>query len=93
MSPMPRKYQEELIAKHEEAHRSATRETGRDLIRTCFHLVFWVLFGWVFIGFSARTTDVGLGWVLYWAGFTVWIPGVLFSLLAAYRRGEKRGDW
>jgi hypothetical protein len=31
--------------------------------------------------------------VLWWTGLGVWIPGVLFSLLAAYRRGEKRGDW
>jgi fatty acid desaturase len=90
---MPQKFRDEQVEKHEAAHRSAQRETTRDLVRTCGHLVFWVCGGWVFIGFSAHTTDKVLGWVLYWAGFTVWIPGVLFSLLAAYRRGEKRGDW
>lgn len=93
MSPMPQKYRDELVTNHARAHQSASRETRRDLYKTCLHLVFWVLCGWVFIGFSAHSTDVGFGWVLYWAGFTVWIPGVLFSLLAAYRRGEKRGDW
>lgn len=93
MSPMPQKYRDELVARHERAHLAASRETLRDMLRTCLHLVFWVLCGWVFIGFSAHTTDASVGWVLYWAGFTVWIPGVLFSLLAAYRRGEKRGDW
>jgi hypothetical protein len=90
---MPRRYRDELVAKHESAHRLAQRETTRDLFRTCGHLSFWVCCGWVFIGLSAHTTDTVIGWVLYWAGFTVWIPGVLFSLLAAYRRGEKRGDW
>ena len=93
MSPIPQRYRDELVAKHQQAHRAATSETRADLRRTCLHLIFWVLCGWVFIGFSAHTTDVGLGWVLYWVGFTIWIPGVLFTLLAAYRRGEKRGDW
>lgn len=90
---LPRPGYDELIARHEQAHREALRATRRDLVRSCATLVFWVACGWVLIGFSARTTDVGLGWVLYWAGVCVWIPGVLFSLLGAYRRGEERGDW
>ncbi len=91
--PMPQKYRDEMVASAAHAHGAARSETVRDLFRTCGHMVFWVLCGWVLIGFSALTTDVLLGWVLYWAGITVWIPGVLFSLLAAYRRGETRGDW
>ena len=90
---MPKKYRDELIESHERAHSAARNETLRDLIKTCGHMLFWVLSGWVFIGLSAHTADPSLGWVFYWSGFTVWIPGVLFSLLAAYRRGEKRGDW
>jgi hypothetical protein len=91
--PMPRKYQEQLMRSHAEANRPASRETFWDLVRTCGHMAFWLLCGWALIGLSAHTTDTRLGWPLFWAGITVWIPGVLFSLLAAYRRGERRGDW
>ena len=56
-------------------------------------MVFWVLAGWLCIGFAVHITSVLYGKVLWWLGLTLWIPGVLFSLLAAYRRGEKRGDW
>jgi hypothetical protein len=91
--PIPRKAYEEMIARSESDNRDAQRETLRDMLRTCGHMIFWVLAGWVFIGLSAHSTNLMLGRVLYWAGFSIWIPGVLFSLLAAYRRGEKRGDW
>jgi fatty acid desaturase len=91
--PMPPKYRDELVAKHEAAHRDARKETTRDLLKTCGHMLFWVACGWAFIGLSAHTTNEVVGWVLFWGGLCVWIPGVLFSLLAAYRRGEKRGDW
>lgn len=91
--PIPRKAYDELIARSELEHRSAQRETVRDLLKTCGHMIFWVLAGWAFIGLSAHTTSETLGWILFWAGFAVWIPGVLFAILAAYRRGEKRGDW
>lgn len=91
--PLPREYQEQLQAGREEAELAARRATTVDLFRTCVHMVAWVLAGWVFIGFAAHTTNQAIGWVLYWTGVAVWIPGVLFSLLGAYRRGEKRGDW
>jgi O-antigen/teichoic acid export membrane protein len=56
-------------------------------------MIAFVAVGYVFLGFSAHTPDIGLGEVLYWAGFTIWIPGVMFTLLGYYRRGERRGDW
>ena len=91
--PTPKKAYEEQIARSELAHRAAHGETVRDLVRTCGHMIFWVLAGWGCIGLSAHSRNETLGWVFYWAGLAIWIPGVLFSLLAAYRRGEKRGDW
>ena len=89
----PRKDYEAQIAGREAEDRKARGDTFRDLCATSLHLLFWVLAGWAFIGFSAHTTNVTIGWILFWTGLGVWIPGVLFSLLAAYRRGEKRGDW
>lgn len=91
--PIPQQAYEELIAKHEQAHREAQRDTRHAFLRSIASMLFWVLSGWVVIGFALHTTDHGLGWVLYWAGLSIWIPGVLFSLLGAYRRGEQRGDW
>ena len=91
--PISPKLYAELIAKHEAAHRSAGRDTLLDLLKTAGHLAFWVACGLVLIGSALHTTDHGVGQILWLAGHTVWISGVLFSLLAAYRRGEHRGDW
>jgi hypothetical protein len=91
--PIPPQVYAELIAAHEAAHRSAQRDTFRDLLKTCGHLAFWVACGLCFIGLALHTTDASWGRILWLTGHTVWIAGVLFSLLAAYRRGEARGDW
>ncbi len=91
--PIPPELYSELIERHEAAHRSASHDTARDLLKTCGHLAFWVACGLLLLGMALHTTDAGLGHILWLAGHAVWIPGVLFSLLAAYRRGEKRGDW
>jgi ABC-type siderophore export system fused ATPase/permease subunit len=88
----PKRYQE-LIEKHEEAHHAAKSDTFRDLLMTCGHLLFWVLCGLAFLGMALHTTDASWGSIFWKAGHLIWIAGVLFSLLAAYRRGEKRGDW
>ena len=90
---IPRKAYDEQVARGEAEHRAAQSETYRDLALTCGHMVLWVLVGWAFIGLAVHTTSLALGKVLWWTGIGLWIPGVLFSLLAAYRRGEKRGDW
>ena len=91
--PTPRKDYDALIAQREAEHHRAEGDTFRDLLKTSLHVVLWVLAGWVFIGLSAHTTNATIGWIAFWLGLAIWIPGVLFSLLAAYRRGEKRGDW
>lgn len=91
--PMSPRLYAELIAKHEAAHRSAQRDTSWDLLKTCGHLAFWVACGLGLLGMALHTHDPGWGRIYWLAGHTVWIAGVLFSLLAAYRRGEKRGDW
>ncbi|MEO8337331.1 MAG: hypothetical protein ABI664_20300 [bacterium] len=91
--PIEPKLYRELIEQHEQAHRAAKSDTLRDLLLTCGHLLFWVVLGLVFLGMALHTTDRSWGNIFWKAGHTVWITGVLFSLLAAYRRGEKRGDW
>ena len=92
MPELPDYYQEQ-IEKHEQAHKAAKSDTFRDLLLTCGHLLFWVVCGLTLLGFALLSTDGSWGAIFWKAGHTVWIAGVLFSLLAAYRRGEKRGDW
>ena len=91
--PIPRKKYEELIASHELAHRDARNDTFWDLLKTGGHLAFWVACGLAFLGLALHTTDASWGRIFWIGGHLVWISGVLFSLLAAYRRGEQRGDW
>ncbi|MDB4917351.1 MAG: hypothetical protein JWM95_4995 [Gemmatimonadetes bacterium] len=89
----PRKHYDELIARNEQLDREARSETFRDLVRTAGHLLFWVLCGMGLLGLGLHSTDLVLAPILWLAGQTVWIAGVSFSLLAAYRRGAERGDW
>ena len=91
--PIEPKLYRELIAKHEAAHKEAKSDTLRDLLMTCGHLAFWVLCGLALLGMALHSTDPSWAGIFWKAGHLVWIAGVLFSLLAAYRRGEKRGDW
>ena len=44
-------------------------------------------------GLAFHTFDRQMGVVYWWAGFTVWVGGVILAVLSAYRRGQARGDW
>ena len=91
--PTPRASYEELVARHVQQHQSADRETRRDLLRTCGHILFWTLLGLALSGLALHSADHDVGMVFWIAGRVVWIAGDSFSVLAAYRRGERRGDW
>jgi hypothetical protein len=84
---------DELVERHEREHRSAQAETRRDMLRTSVHILFWTLAGLALSGFALHTDDRDIGMVFWIGGRLVWVAGVGFSLLAAYRRGERRGDW
>jgi hypothetical protein len=91
--PLPQRYRDALVKSHEESERSARRETTRDLLRTCGHIIVWVACGLGLIALALHSTDYSVGMVFWWAAHAVWIGGVSGALLAAYRRGERRGDW
>jgi hypothetical protein len=42
---------------------------------------------------SAHTTDAGYGRIAFYAGLIVGNGGILYTLIAAYIFGERRGDW
>ena len=91
--PMPKKYLDELEAKHLEAERQANRATRSDILRTLRDIFFWTLIGLIVFAFAFHVNDREIGIALSWAARGIAFGGVAFSLLAAYRRGEQRGDW
>lgn len=91
--PMPKRYLDAQIESRQRSEREAGRETRRDLLRACAHIAFWVVCGMALLGLALHSADPLIGRVFWLAGQTVWLGGVMFSLLGAYRRGERRGDW
>jgi polyferredoxin len=90
---LERPYEKEQMERNARLDRQARRDYWRDILRTMLHLAFWVAVGLGLMGSALHTRDAALGGVLWLAGQTLWLSGVLFSLLAAYRRGSRRGDW
>jgi len=91
--PIPKKYYEQMQASRAEESRRANSDLRRDLIRTAAICWGWALLGSAFIMWSAHTTSERLGWVSFYFGCVVFVAGQCWTLLAAYRRGEQRGDW
>jgi hypothetical protein len=63
------------------------------LVRAVAEIVLWTTLGAALIFLAFYVSDVGLGRILWLLGCIVWIGGVSIAVLAAYRRGEERGDW
>ena len=91
--PIPLEIREELARRRFAEHREAQRDTRRDYIRTALTCWAWCLLGIAFIAVSFHLTDMATAEVFFWLGLGVGNAGMIFTLLAAYRRGEKRGDW
>ena len=68
-------------------------ERRRDFLRSAVACIAWAGCGMFGVAWSVHTTDVALGRAAFFAGLGVANGGVIFTLLAAYRRGERRGDW
>lgn len=90
---LERPYEKEQIERNAQLEREARRDYWRDIRKTMRHLAFWVAVGLALMGSGLHSTSKDLGRILWLGGQTVWISGVLFALLAAYRRGSERGDW
>lgn len=71
----------------------AERDTRRDLIRTALLCVAWSAIGVYLILWSAHTTNVFYGKVSFFSGLAIGNGGMIYTLLRAYLRGERRGDW
>ena len=91
--PLPKEVREELAARRESESHEAERDKWRDILRTSLQCFAWAAIGILLIGWSAHTTDLAYGKAAFFAGLGVGNGGIIFTLLGAYRRGERRGDW
>ena len=91
--PLPAEIQQELSIKYARAHEEAHGDMVRDLMRAAVLCVVWMLLGLFSIAWAFHTTDLVYGKMAFFAGIAIGNGGILFTLMAAYRRGEKRGDW
>lgn len=84
---------DEMAERARAAHEHAQRDQLRDLVLTAVQCVAWVLLGLGLIGWAFHTTSMTWGRVAFLAGIAIGNGGWIFTILAAYRRGEARGDW
>jgi hypothetical protein len=91
--PLPRQLREEMQARNAAAAVEADRDRRRDLLRTAMQCVFWCGLGIFLLLWSFHTTSETYGRVAFLGGLAIGNGGWLFTVLAAYRRGERRGDW
>ena len=91
--PRLRALREQIAARNREENEEASRETRRDLVMASIHAVGWVALGLFLIAFALHTTSEAYGRMAFYAGVAIGNGGWIFTMLAAYRRGERRGDW
>ena len=91
--PIPYDIMDELIAKRAAEHSAAQRDKLLDLVLTALLCLAWSALGIFLILLGAHLTHQVYARVAFYAGIAVGNGGIVFTLLAAYRRGEKRGDW
>ena len=71
----------------------ARRDTLRDLAFTALQCVGWVALGLFLVAWALHTTSATWGRIAFLSGIAIGNGGWIFTMLAAYRRGERRGDW
>jgi hypothetical protein len=91
--PLPKQLLDSMAAKRREEHVRAERDKVRDYVLTALTCFGGCAAGVALIAWSAHTTDMALGDMAFWGGLGVGNAGIIYTLLAAYRRGEKRGDF
>jgi hypothetical protein len=91
--PLPADLLEGMVERSQAAESRARWDLRIDLALTALACMAFSTTGIALIGFALHTTDPWIGRICFWSGLAVGNSGILFTLLAAYRRGERRGDW
>ena len=84
---------EDMQQKRDDENREADRERRRDMLMTALHCVAWCAVALALLGYAFHTTNRTWANASFFAGIGAGNGGIVFTLLAAYRRGERRGDW
>ncbi len=84
---------ESMAERRRREHVQAERDKFRDYVLTALACLGWCAVGLSLIAWSVHTTDETWGHAAFYAGIGIGNAGIIYTLLAAYRRGEKRGDW
>jgi hypothetical protein len=91
--PLPRQLVDQMEARHLAESVRADRDRLRDFALTALQCVAWCALGMLLVAWSLHTTDVTYGRIAFFGGLALGNGGWIFAVLAAYRRGEQRGDW
>lgn len=91
--PLPADLLEEMAERSRAAEMRASWDRRLDLTITAIVCLLFSAAGIACIGYALHTTDPWIGRIAFWSGLAVGNSGILFTLLAAYRRAERRGDW
>jgi hypothetical protein len=84
---------DDMAARQHAAERDAARVTRRDLAMTALACVGWCVVALALLAWAFHTTDEESGRLAFALGVGSGNAGIIFTCLAAYRRGEQRGDW
>ena len=88
-----RSLREQMLARSREERAEADREMRRDLALTALQCVGWMAVGLFLFALAFHTTSETYGRIAFYAAIAIGNGGWIFTMLAAYRRGEQRGDW
>jgi hypothetical protein len=91
--PLPEKYRQQLMETAAAAERESRWDSWRALLRVIAEIVLWTVLGLIGLALAFRNFNYEYAMIYWWAGNVVWVGGVSWAVLSAYRRGEERGDW
>lgn len=91
--PLPAHILEELGRQRLAEQREADRVTRREYVRAILRCFLWMTVGIALLSWSVHTTDLAHGLAAFWGGLIVGNGGICYTLIDAYLRGERRGDW
>lgn len=91
--PLPKALLEEMQRKRDAEAQEATRDTRRDYVRTALACLLWSAIGCALMGVAFHSDSEAVGRVFFIGGQFVGYTGIVVTLVRAYLRGERRGDW
>ena len=90
--PLPQHILNEIGERREGAERLARRDTSYAWARTLALCWMWSLLGLFGVAWGLHLNDRAYGLAAFWGGLAVGNGGILFTLIAAWRAAERRGD-